>query len=135
MRHANMMLFGCAMSVLLVACQKQPESTATETPAPAPLPPAATETAAPATEASAPAASADTDLSDGNLRSRCKTEVAKAYAVGDSQITVGDIVNAENAFTIDGSVDKGAEGVKAFACRFDGQRQFIDVMAMTSDGE
>jgi hypothetical protein len=32
-------------------------------------------------------------------------------------------------------VDKGSEGIKKFRCRFDARGRFVDVVAMTPDGE
>lgn len=39
------------------------------------------------------------------------------------------------SLSISGTVDKGNEGIKKFKCRFDKKRNFIDVLAMTPDGE
>lgn len=36
---------------------------------------------------------------------------------------------------IDGTVDQGSRGMKRFRCRFDAHGRFIDVLAMTPDGE
>lgn len=45
-------------------------------------------------------------------------------------------VRARNgSISISGTVDKGTEGIKRFKCRFDRRGNFIDVMAMTPDGE
>jgi hypothetical protein len=46
------------------------------------------------------------------------------------------LIRARDGTTsVSGSVDKGNEGIKKFKCRFDAKGRFIDVMAMTPDGE
>ncbi len=49
--------------------------------------------------------------------------------------TMRPIIARNGAIRIRGTVDKGREGIKKFACRFDRRGNFIDVVAVTSDGE
>lgn len=63
-------------------------------------------------------------------------EVSAMYAVRPAYGKTGKIVRAKDGTSsIRGTADKGTEGIKAFLCRFDSQGGFIDVMALTSDGE
>jgi hypothetical protein len=80
-------------------------------------------------------AGASAGVSDRQMRDTCRANVAKMYAVRSSQIRTGRIAGAAEGPRIDGTVDKRAEGVKRFRCRFGPERQFLDVMAMTPDGE
>lgn len=66
----------------------------------------------------------------------CRGEVAGMYGTRPRYVKTGKIVKAKNgSLSISGTVDKGNEGIKKFKCRFDKHRNFIDVMAMTPDGE
>ncbi|MGC6329570.1 hypothetical protein [Rhizorhabdus sp. FW153] len=66
----------------------------------------------------------------------CRGEVSGMYAVRAAEVRSGPIVPVPGeGSAIDGSVDKGVDGIKRFRCRFDARGRFIDVMAMTSDGE
>lgn len=74
-------------------------------------------------------------LSRGNMAAYCRGEAAGQYGTRPLYVFLGPIVEAaDGRQVIDGIVDKGNEGLKRFRCRFDGERRFIDVMAMTSDG-
>lgn len=75
-------------------------------------------------------------ISRGNMAAYCRGEVAGMYGTRPYYVKTGKIVKARNgSLSISGTVDKGNEGIKKFKCRFDKARNFIDVMAMTSDGE
>ena len=75
-------------------------------------------------------------ISKGNMKAYCRGEVAGQYGTRPRYVEAGEIVEAANgSFSISGTVDKGNEGIKKFKCRFDKERNFIDVMAMTPDGE
>ncbi|MCX5517334.1 hypothetical protein OSH10_02700 [Kaistia defluvii] len=77
-----------------------------------------------------------TAISRGNMPAYCRGEVSAVYATRPMYVKTGKIVKArDGSLSIHGTVDKGSEGIKAFACRFDRKGKFIDVMAMTSDGE
>ncbi len=66
----------------------------------------------------------------------CRGEVSAMYATPEVHIKTDEILTEEDgSLSIGGAVDKGAEGIKKFKCRFDGKGNVIDVMAMTSDGE
>jgi hypothetical protein len=55
--------------------------------------------------------------------------------VASGRIRLGAIRNGPEGPFIDGTANKGAEGVKKLRCRFDADRKLRDVMAMTPDGE
>lgn len=74
-------------------------------------------------------------LSRSNMAASCRGEAAGQYGTRPFYVFLGPIVDAaDGKQAIDGIVDKGNEGLKRFRCRFDDRRRFIDVMAMTSDG-
>lgn len=75
-------------------------------------------------------------ISRGNMPAYCRGEVAGMYGTRPRYVKTGKIVRAKNgSLSISGTVDKGNEGIKKFKCRFDKKRNFIDVLAMTPDGE
>lgn len=75
-------------------------------------------------------------ISRGNMPAYCRGEVAGMYGTRPRYVTTGEIETADDgSHSISGTVDKGNEGIKDFKCRFDKDRNFIDVMAMTSDGK
>ena len=80
-------------------------------------------------------AGASAGVSDRQMRDICRASVARMYAVRPLQIRTGGIAVGAEGPRIDGTVDKRAEGIKRFRCRFGPGRQFLDVMAMTPDGE
>ncbi len=57
------------------------------------------------------------------------------YATPGRAIRLAGIRPGDGGSRIDGTVNKGAEGVKRFRCLFTPERQLRDVMAMTPDGE
>ncbi|MFZ2997016.1 hypothetical protein [Sphingobium sp.] len=74
-------------------------------------------------------------VSAGNMVAFCRGEASAQYAVRPAYIKVGRVVaDRGSGSVIDGSADKGREGIKRFRCRFDGRNRFIDVMAITRDG-
>lgn len=75
-------------------------------------------------------------ISRGNMAAYCRGEVSGMYGTKPHYVLTGQIEDAEyGGLSISGTVDKGDEGIKKFMCRFDKDRNFIDVMAMTSDGK
>jgi hypothetical protein len=75
-------------------------------------------------------------ISRGNMPAYCRGEVAGMYGTRPRYVKTGKIVRASDGnLSIGGTVEKGNEGIKKFKCRFDKKRNFIDVMAMTPDGE
>ena len=75
-------------------------------------------------------------ISRGNMPAYCRGEVAGMYGTRPHYVKTGKIVRAKDgSYSISGTVDKGNEGIKTFKCRFDTRRNFIDVMALTSDGK
>ena len=85
----------------------------------------------------APAAPAATGepISPGNRPAFCRGEASAQYGVGPAYIqTSAPATAGDGSISIDGTANQGADGKKAFRCRFDSSGRFIDVMAMTSDG-
>jgi hypothetical protein len=75
-------------------------------------------------------------VSRGNMAAHCRGEASGMYGVKPAYIMTGQITDAAGgASTIDGTADQGADGIKKFQCRFDASGRFVDVMALTSDGE
>lgn len=75
-------------------------------------------------------------LSRGNMPAYCRGEVAGMYGTRPHYVKTEKIAKAKDgSYSISGTVDKGSEGIKQFRCRFDRRRNFIDVMALTSDGK
>ncbi|EHJ96137.1 hypothetical protein [Agrobacterium tumefaciens] len=74
-------------------------------------------------------------ITPGNRPAYCRGEVSGMYGTKPSYIKTAKPKKTGSGTTIDGTVDKGNEGIKKFQCRFDGKGRFIDVMAMTPDGE
>jgi hypothetical protein len=75
-------------------------------------------------------------MSDAMLRDRCRAEAAPMYGVAPRRIALASRIatSAEGGLQIDGTVDKGREGVKKLRCLFTRERGFDRVMAMTPDG-
>ena len=87
-------------------------------------------------EASSSPAASGAAISRGNMPAYCRGEVSSMYGIKPGYVKTGKIVKAKNgSLSISGTVDKGSEGMKKFMCRFDKGGRFIDVMAMTSDGD
>ncbi|MDX2157255.1 MAG: hypothetical protein SFW09_12175 [Hyphomicrobiaceae bacterium] len=74
-------------------------------------------------------------VSDGQMRDRCKGEAAPMYGVQPRRVSVGSVRRVATGFEIDGTANKGAEGIKKLRCIFKPDRTFSHIMAMTSDGE
>jgi hypothetical protein len=74
-------------------------------------------------------------VSDRQMRDQCQARVASMYAVRSDRIRMAAIRAGAEGPRIDGRVNKGADGIKAFRCLFTPARQLRDVMAMTPDGE
>ena len=74
-------------------------------------------------------------VSRGNMKAYCRGEVSGQYATKPAYVKTGSIVKTKDGSQIAGTVDLGNEGIKKFLCRFDKAGNFIDVMALTSDGE
>lgn len=73
-------------------------------------------------------------VSDRLMRDACRAKVASMYAVPTSRIRMAAIRSGKEGPLINGTVNKGAEGVKKFRCLYTPERQLRDVMAMTPDG-
>lgn len=73
-------------------------------------------------------------ISDAQLRDRCKGEAAPMYGVEPRRIKIGRVRSVGAGFEIDGTANKGAEGIKKLRCIFKPDRTFSHIMAMTPDG-
>jgi len=92
--------------------------------------------AAASATAAAPAAAGAPVVTPGNMPAYCRGEVSGQYGTKPAYVKTGAVARAKDGSTsIAGTVDKGNEGIKQFKCRFDAKGRFIDVMALTSDGE
>ena len=75
-------------------------------------------------------------VAEGDMPAHCRSEVSVMYGTAPAFVTLDGLVRAEDGGgSIRGTVDKGDEGIKEFLCRFAPGGDFIDVMALTSDGE
>ena len=75
-------------------------------------------------------------VSPKNRPAFCRGEVAQQYGTKPMYVKTGKLKKDKDGTTsISGSVDQGTEGMKQFKCRFDKKGAFVDVMALTSDGE
>jgi hypothetical protein len=91
--------------------------------------------AQPAAASAARRRDASAAVSQGNMPAYCRGQASEVYGVRPNYIHTGPIVRSGETISIDGTADKGAEGIKRFRCRFDARGHFIDVMSLTSDGE
>ena len=88
------------------------------------------------TVAVALAGASSAPVAPGNRKAYCRGEVSGMYNTRPNYVTTGKLLKAGDGSTsVSGSVDKGSEGMKKFKCRFDAHGRFIDVMALTPDGE
>lgn len=78
---------------------------------------------------------ASAGVSDGVMKDRCKGEAARMYGVQPGQIDVTAVRTVSSGFEIDGTVNKGAEGIKKLRCIYNASRSLDHIMAMTPDGE
>ena len=80
---------------------------------------------------------ASAGLSDLMMRDMCKGGTAQMYGVEPRNVTARAPIRKakDGGFTLDGSIDKGKEGVKKMRCIFKADRTLDRVMAMTPDGE
>ena len=78
---------------------------------------------------------ASAGVSDRQMRDECRAKVAAMYAVPSERIRLAAIRTDRQGPLINGTVNKGAEGIKKFRCLYTPDRRLRDVMAMTPDGE
>lgn len=78
---------------------------------------------------------ASAGTSDIAMQDRCKGEAAGMYGVQPKQIATGRVRPVASGYEIDGTADKGTEGIKKLRCIFGAGRSFDRVMAMSPDGE
>jgi hypothetical protein len=74
-------------------------------------------------------------VSDRQMRDGCLAHVRDMYAVPSGRVRIASLRSSREGPFINGTVNKGAEGIKRFRCLFTPDRQLRDVMAMTPDGE
>ncbi|GLK42815.1 hypothetical protein [Novosphingobium sp. NRRL B-2648] len=75
-------------------------------------------------------------VAPGNMAAYCRGEASAQYGVRPAYIATARLIRGRNGgSTIDGTADQGRSGIKRFRCRFDARGRFIDVMALTRDGE
>ena len=87
-------------------------------------------------EITGPPGGVSAGVSDQAMTDSCKGVAAPMYGVQPRNVRIaGKVVAAPEGFTIDGLVNKGAEGVKKLRCVFKSDRRFSHIQAMTSDGE
>ena len=69
------------------------------------------------------------------VKSDCFQRVSGQYGVTADKVSLGKRRDdAKGLLNIQGKVNKGAEGVKSFVCKFNVDGALVDVMSMTSDG-
>ncbi len=78
---------------------------------------------------------ASAGVSDRQMRDSCLARVREMYAVQSGRVRMASLRSSRDGPFINGTVSKGAEGIKRFRCLFTPDRQLRDVMAMTPDGE
>lgn len=78
---------------------------------------------------------ASAGVSDAILTDTCTRQAAVMYGVAPARIAARPVVAAQGGFPIDGTADKGPEGIKKLRCLFRPDRTFDHIMAMTPDGE
>ena len=87
-------------------------------------------------EATGAPGGASAGVSDQMMRDACKGATAPMYGVEPRNVTAtAPIKKSKDGFTLDGTIDKGKEGVKKMRCIFKADRTMDRVMAMTPDGE
>ncbi|MCZ8258993.1 MAG: hypothetical protein O9333_02540 [Beijerinckiaceae bacterium] len=76
-------------------------------------------------------------LSDRMLVDACRANAAPLYGVSGAAIRLPGRIrpDGQGGFRLDGTVNKGAEGVKKLRCLYRADRRFSHVMAVTPDGE
>jgi hypothetical protein len=75
-------------------------------------------------------------ISAGNMGAYCRGEAAGLYGLRPAYVRTGRPVAAPGGGTrIEGTADKGREGIKRFRCRFDARNRFIEVMPLDRDRE
>lgn len=68
-------------------------------------------------------------------RSDCIARVVTDYGGAADKVTLGkNRDDPKGLLNIPGKVNKGAEGVEAFMCKYNTDGPLVDVMSMTSDG-
>lgn len=79
----------------------------------------------------APLVGTGSPISRGNMPAFCRGEASAEYGVRPMYIKTAAIRKVPGGYEIDGTADLGTKGAKAFTCRFDSARKFVDVKAAT----
>ena len=75
-------------------------------------------------------------VTPGNMGAYCRGEAAGLYGLRPAYVRTGRLTAAPGGGTrIEGTADKGREGIKRFRCRFDARNRFVNVMPLDNDGE
>lgn len=75
-------------------------------------------------------------IAAGNMAAFCRGEAAGLYGLRPAYVRTGRLAATPGGGTrIEGTADKGREGIKRFRCRFDARNRFIEVMPLDRDGE
>ena len=75
-------------------------------------------------------------VSPGNMPAHCRGEAAGQYGTRPAYVKTDPVARSKDGSSaITGTVNQGDHGIKRFKCRFDEKGRFIDVMALTPDGE
>ena len=78
---------------------------------------------------------ASAGISDRQMRDACVARAAQMYGVPSARINLAAIRSLPAGPAIDGTINKGAEGIKKMRCLYTPARDLRDVMALTPDGE
>lgn len=87
-------------------------------------------------EPNGPGNGAAPPVTPGNMSAFCRGEAAGLYGLRPAYVRTGRLTAAPGGGTrIDGTADKGRDGIKRFRCHFDGANRFMRVVALDRDGE
>jgi hypothetical protein len=74
-------------------------------------------------------------ISPSYMSNYCRGELATRNVTTPASVqTTSPVREKDGSTTVDGTVNKGAEGGEAFKCRFDPNGAFVDVISMGSNG-
>lgn len=85
--------------------------------------------AAPMTAHAASLVGTGSPISRGNMPAFCRGEASAEYGVRPMYIKTAAIKKVPGGYEIAGKADLGTNGMKAFTCRYDSTRKFVDVKA------
>lgn len=115
-----------AFAPMLSACNQSAPPPMTSAPPPV----------AAAVKTPAPAVAAGEAVTPGNMPAHCRGEASAFYGVRPLYIHTGALVKGPGGgYSIKGTADKGAEGMKPFQCSFDAAGHFGGVMSLVDEGK